>query len=95
MQQTSFFYSSYDKKCISSSLSVLQIQRQSLLPYHFGDTQIAIPINGKFKEPDSTNSNISRRCGSSKPTPTPLNGETRKPTRNAKKKKRESKKVYP
>ena len=33
-----------------------------------------------------------RRCGSSKPTPTPLNGETTKPTRNAKKngKERES-----
>ena len=42
IQQTSFFYSSYDKKCISSSLSVLQLHRQPLLPRHFGDTQIAI-----------------------------------------------------
>ena len=29
---------------------------------------------------------MSRRCGSSKPTPTFLNGEALKPTRNAKKK---------
>ena len=43
IQQTSFFYSSYDKKCVSSSLSVLQLQRQPLLPRHFGDTQIANP----------------------------------------------------
>ena len=32
---------------------------------------------------------MSPRCGSSKPTPTPLNGETTKPTRNSKKKRNE------
>ena len=50
IQQTSFFYSSCDKKCICSSLSVFQLQRQPLLLRHFGDTQIAIPNKNKNGE---------------------------------------------
>ena len=38
-----FLHSSYDKKCISSTLSVHQLQRRPLLPRHFEDTQITIP----------------------------------------------------
>ena len=48
-------------------------------------TQILWEIH---KNPDSTNSSMSRRCGSSKPAPTPLNGEARKRTRYAKKRER-------
>ena len=44
---------------------------------------------GKIMKLHSTNYNMSRRCRSSKPIPTPLTGEATKPTRNAKKKGKE------
>ena len=41
-----------------------------------------------FSSPGSTNYNMSRRCGSSKPTSIPLNGEASKPERYEKQKER-------
>ena len=71
--------------------AIMVIEGNSITPAH--SCEPCLQKLGNSWKPGSKNCNMSRRWGSSKPTPKPWNGEAKKPKRRQEKRKR--KKVYP